>query len=106
MVLAVRALREAQNDDKPARLAALRQTESRELDVTELKSECVAAYELFTQGVDAVRAVKRSLASDAGDPLKAAELLANAERDVAGGKQKASRCAELEGKVVARYKLR
>lgn len=108
MVVAVRALREAENEDKPARLAALRLVESSRPDVVELKTECVSAYELYGKGLDAVRAVKKSLASDAGDDdaRRAGELLAGAERDVASGKQKASRCAEIEGRVVSRYKLR
>lgn len=107
-MVAVRALREAENDDKPGRLSALRATESKLPDVTELKTECVAAYELYTKGLDAVRAVKKALASDAGDDdaKRAGELLAAAERDVASGKQKASRCAEIEGRVVSKYKLR
>lgn len=108
VVSAVRALREADNADKPARLAALRQVPTVELEVTELKNECVAAYELYTQGLDAVRAVKKSLGEDAGqdDAKRAAELLVGAERDVAAGKQRATRCAEGEGRVVSKYKLR
>lgn len=108
VVSAVRALREAGNEDKPARLAALRAVECTLPDVRELKSECVSAYELYAKGLDAVRAVKKSLASDAGegDAKRAAELLADAERDVAAGKQRASRCAELEGRVVVKHKLR
>ena len=78
LVNAVRALREADNADKPARLAALRGTLVSEPDLTELKAECVSAYELYTQGLDAVRAVKKSLASDGGDDdaKRAGELLA------------------------------
>ncbi|MCC6664946.1 MAG: hypothetical protein IT375_14430 [Polyangiaceae bacterium] len=108
LVNAVRALREADNADKPARLAALRGTLVSEPDLTELKAECVSAYELYTQGLDAVRAVKKSLASDGGDDdaKRAGELLAGAERDVAAGKQRATRCAEGEGRVVAKYKLK
>lgn len=108
MVSAVRALREADNEDKPARLAALRAVPCELPDVCGLRTECVSAYELYTKGLDAVRAVKKSLASDAGDDdaRRAGELLAGAERDVAAGKQKASRCAELEGQLVAKYKLR
>jgi hypothetical protein len=107
-VVAVRALREADNADKPARLAALRALSSTRPDVGELLRECVGAYELYTRGLDAVRAVKKSLAADGGqsDAKRAGELLASAERDVAAGKQKATRCAELEGKVVAAYRLK
>lgn len=107
MVSAVRALRNAENEDKPARLGALRATACTLPDVTELKNECVSAYELYTKGLDAVRAVKRSLSADAGedDAKRAGELLIGAERDVASGKQRASRCAEIEGRVVGKYKL-
>lgn len=107
-MIAVRALREADNEDKPARLAALRSVDSTQPDLSELKTECVSAYELYTKGLDAVRAVKKSLASDGGedDAKRAGELLAGAERDVAAGKQKATRCAEIEGRVVGKYKLR
>jgi hypothetical protein len=107
VVSAVRALRNAENEDKPARLGALRAVDCALPDVAALKNECVSAYELYNKGLDAVRAVKKSLASDAGqdDAKRAAELLIGAEKDVASGKQRASRCAEAEGRVVTKYKL-
>jgi hypothetical protein len=108
VVIAVRALREADNADKPARLAALRVAAAAEPEVVELKNECVSAYELYTKGLDAVRAVKKSLGEDGGasDARRAAELLVGAERDVAAGKQRATRCAEFEGRVVSKFKIR
>ncbi|MBK7579985.1 MAG: hypothetical protein IPI67_07230 [Myxococcales bacterium] len=107
VVVAVRALREADNEDKLARLAALRAIESTGVDSSELKRTCVSAYELYTKGLDAVRAVKKSLSSDAGSKAaeRAGELLLEAERDVAAGKQQATRCSEIEGRVVAKFKL-
>jgi hypothetical protein len=107
VVVAARALRNAENEDKPARLGALRAVECTLPDVCELKNECVSAYELYNKGLDAVRAVKKSLGTDAGaaDAERAAELLLGAEKDVASGKQRASRCAEVEGRVVGKYKL-
>ncbi|MCC6903104.1 MAG: hypothetical protein IT377_29305 [Polyangiaceae bacterium] len=104
----MRTLREADNADKPARLAALRGTLVSEPDLGELKTECVSAYELYTKGLEAVRAVKKALASDGGqaEAQRAGELLASAESDVAAGKQRATRCAEIEGRVVAKYKLK
>ncbi|MFO0568497.1 MAG: hypothetical protein U0263_22740 [Polyangiaceae bacterium] len=107
VVLAVKALRDAENEQKGPRLTALRATECTLPDVCALKEECGAAYDLYVKGLDAVRAVKKSLASDAGasDALSAARLLETAERDVASGKEKAGRCAESEAKVRLRYKL-
>ena len=56
MVSAVRALRNAENEDKPARLGALGAVPCALPDVAELKNECVSAYELYNKGLDAVRA--------------------------------------------------
>lgn len=108
MVQAVRALRDADNDAKAPRLAALRSMPCSAPDVCELKNECVAAYELYLAGLDAVRAVKKSLDSDAGadEAKKAGELLESAQKDVEGGRKKAERCTLLEGRVVDQRKLR
>jgi hypothetical protein len=106
VVSAVRALRDANDDDKPARLAALRATACQDPKVTELKDECVAAYELYLAGRDATRAVKKSLDSDGGDVTGARLLLERAEKDVQAGRRRAEACNLLEGQVSVRFKLK
>jgi hypothetical protein len=107
VVVAVRALREADDADKPPRLAALRATECHAQNVCELKQECVGSYELYLSGLDAVRAVKKALASDAGDAatLTAGALLEKAEKDVQRGRERSTKCNEAEARVAAQFKL-
>lgn len=106
VVGAVRALRDAENDDKAPRLAALRQVQCKTPDVCELRDVCIEAYRLYAAGHEAVRAVKKSLGNDGGaDPMSSARLLERAEKDVRAGRERSVRCAELEGKVSGRYKL-
>ena len=102
---AVRELRNAENEAKAPRLTALKSIACTEQAVCELKSECVSAYELYLKGLDAVRAVKSSLASDAGDPANAASLLDAAEKDVRRGKELGEKCNRLEAEVSVRFKL-
>lgn len=107
VVLAVRALRDAEAPDKSPRLAALRQTACTLPDVCELRRECTEAYELYVAGLDGVRAVKKSLSGDASAPdgEQAVRLLDEAERKVKRGRERAERCASLEGQVAGRYKV-
>lgn len=106
MVTAVRALREASDADKPPRLAALEAAECRAPPVCDLKRECVASYQLYLRGLDAVRAVRKALSSDAGEQAeKAADLLGKAEKDVERGREHAKKCNEAEARVAAQYKL-
>jgi hypothetical protein len=108
VVVAVRGLRDADNVDKSPRLAALRQTECKLADVCELKRECVDAYTLYVSGLDALRAVKKSLTDDGGaaDAKGSMRLLDEAEKQVKQGRERAERCATLEGQVAGRYKVK
>jgi hypothetical protein len=106
VVTLVRALREASDADKPPRLSALEAAECKAQDVCDLKQECVASYRLYLRGLDGVRAVKKALASDAGeDATKAASLLDQAEKDVERGRERATHCNQAEARVATRYKL-
>lgn len=107
VVVAVRALRDADNADKSPRLAALRQTTCELADVCELKRECVDAYTLYVSGLDALRAVKKSLADDGGTAAArgSVRLLDEAEKQVKQGRERAERCATLEAQVAGRYKV-
>jgi hypothetical protein len=107
MVHAVRELREADNDEKTPRLAALRASECNEPEVCALRDQCVRAYELYVKGLDQVRAVKKSLASDAGGAaaLRARELLDEAEKNVRRGRELAEGCNRKEAEVSVRFKL-
>ena len=107
VVVAVRALRDADNLDKAPRLAALRQSQCQLKDICDLKRECVDAYTLYVSGLDSLRAVKKSLADDAGvaDPKASMRLLDDAEKQVKRGRERAERCATLEAQVSGRYKV-
>jgi len=107
VVVAVRALRDADNLAKAPRLAALKQSQCGLKDVCDLKRECVDAYTLYISGFDSLRAVKKSLADDAGatDPSRSLRLLDEAEKQVKRGRERAERCATLEAQVSARYKV-
>ncbi len=106
VVGAVRALREAADDDKPARLAALRAIPCQDPKVCELERECAGAYDLYLRGRDATRAVKKSLDSDGGEAERAGLLLEQAKKDVELGRSRGEACVRLEGEVSVRFKLR
>jgi hypothetical protein len=107
VVRTVRELREAPPEDKPPRLALLKTLECGGRDVCDYKRECVEAYELYVKGHEATRAARRVVVDDAGleDAKHAAELLETAEKDVKRGSERATKCAELEGKVTRNYQL-
>jgi hypothetical protein len=108
MVHATRALREAENPGKAAQLEALRGVACNVEDVCALKTECVAAYELYVKGLLSVQKVKAALAGDAGleQAKESATLLDSAEKDVEKGRERAEVCAKKEAEISVRYKLR
>jgi hypothetical protein len=75
-------------------------------DLCELKQECVAAYRVHLRAVAGTRAARREVEQDAGQNLKAAELLGESAKALEEAMEKTKRCAEKEGAVVREYRLR
>lgn len=99
MSRAVTGLRDADNAQKRELLAALRATPCETADVCAVRSACLAAYELHVDSLTHLADVaKRDAAADAAalDAVKA---------ELERARELASKCTDLQGEMVRRYKL-
>jgi hypothetical protein len=104
---AVAALREAPNDAKPPRIAALDREQCSVPELCELKRSCVEAYRVFASGMEGSRVAGRALDADAGAEAaqRIAELVRVSERDLGRARELTRRCSELEAEVARRHGL-
>jgi hypothetical protein len=103
---AIGALREADNDAKPPRIAALDREPCTSQELCELKRACVEAYRLHVRGLEAARAASRALDSDAETQAEQiARLIAASERDLVRARELVQRCSDLESAAARRFGL-
>ncbi len=104
-MFAVNALRTAEGEAKASRLGALRSLPCTVTVVCELRDHCADAYALHIRGVEAVRAVRYALDTDASTGPAAVHALDQAEKDVRAARAQTKRCADLQGELIRKYAL-
>jgi hypothetical protein len=92
-------LRRADNPDKGALLAALKQTECVGADACGLKDLCVRAYAVHQRALDAIESMKK-LAADAGPSAPLRARLQATEHDLREAKDLSQECAEEQVRAV------
>jgi len=104
---AIAALRDAPNEAKPPRIAALDSEKCTSEALCELKRVCVDAYRTHVRGLEAARIAARALDSDGESQAREriAELVAASERDLVRARELVRRCSDLESEVVRRFGL-
>ena len=104
---AIAALREAENEAKPPRIAALDRETCTSQELCELKRACVEAYRLHVRGLEASRIASRALDADAGRQAgeRVAELVTASERDLVRARELVQRCSDQESAVARRFGL-
>jgi hypothetical protein len=100
---AVEALRNADNAQKSAPLAALRAVACSIPDICAVQSFCVAAYEEHIRVLTLIVAINDNAASAPADTLK--EGLASAEAGLTGAKARTDECATKQGELARRYRV-
>lgn len=98
-------LRRADNPDKRALLAALKETECVGPDACGLKDLCVRAYEVHQRALDAIDALQRVAATDAGAAPDVRQRLAAAERDLTQARTLGEQCSEQQVRAVRKTML-
>lgn len=102
---AVEVLREADNAAKQPALNELRALPCSRPEVCGVQSACVAAYELHLRGLDGIAESKRRASEgDAGADLPA--LIGAAQDSLERAKTLAQKCADAQGELQRRYRLR
>ena len=104
---AIAALRDAPNEAKPPRIAALDREKCTSEALCEMKRVCVDGYRLHVRGLEASRVASRALEADGGSQAgqRIAELVAASERDLLRAREQVQRCADLESEVARRFGL-
>lgn len=98
-------LRRADNPDKRALLAALKETECVGPDACGLKDLCVRAYEVHQRALDEIDALQRVAATDAGAAPDVRQRLAAAERDLTQARTLGEQCSEQQVRAVRKTML-
>ena len=102
---AIDVVRNADNAGKGPALKELRAVPCTRPDVCGVQSTCVAAYELHLRGLEDIALSKQeALAADAGADL--AVLIQAAESSLERAKGLAQKCADAQGELGRRYRLR
>jgi hypothetical protein len=105
VVHAVRMVRRAGPDDKVAPLEVLAAVEATG-EALEFRDLCAEAYGLYVRGVGGIANARGALAGKADMYTeRAAESLAQAEKDLERSQALAKACADREGELVRRFKL-
>jgi hypothetical protein len=104
---AIAALRDAPNEAKPPRIAALDREKCTSEALCEMKRVCVDAYRLHVRGLEASRVASRALEADGASQAaqRIAELVAASERDLLRARDQVQRCADLESEAARRFGL-
>ncbi|HTQ07239.1 MAG TPA: hypothetical protein VMI54_25455 [Polyangiaceae bacterium] len=100
---AVEVLRNADNAQKSAPLAALRALSCTVPEICGVQSLCVAAYEEHVRVLALIDAARASAASAPPDALK--DALAAAEAGLARAKAQTDACASKQGELARKYKV-
>lgn len=100
---AVEALRNADNSQKNAPLAALRAVPCSVPDICAAQSFCVAAYEEHVRALTLIDAAKTAAASAAAETLR--DALAAAEAGLARAKAQTDECATKQGALARKYRV-
>jgi hypothetical protein len=101
---ALDVLREADNAQKASALAELRAVGCTQPETCGVQSACVAAYEAHVRGLEGIAQSKRLAHEDAGPEVPA--LLESARESLERAKGLAQKCADAQGELVRRYRLR
>ena len=107
-VRAVEQLRNAPNDAKRPRLAALEKLECKAQDVCDLQRICTKAYRRHQSALDSARALRHAIGQDGGTAKQAAQaskLLSKAKRELERARFMTRQCARQQGRVVQAYDL-
>lgn len=99
---AVRALRDAPNDQKRPELERLVKTECTAPDLCNLRETCVEGYRQHLRALDRARSVSGILDTDT---QAAARALASAERELGAAHDRVSECARVEAAIRRKYRL-
>jgi hypothetical protein len=104
---AIAALREAENEAKPPRIAALDREKCTSEKLCEMKRVCIDAYRLHVRAIDGSRVAGRALEADGGSEAgqRIAELVAASERDLLRARELVQRCNDLEAEVTRQFGL-
>lgn len=100
---AVEVLRNADNAQKSAPLAALRAVPCSLPDICAVQSFCVAAYEEHVRVLTLITAINDNAAVAPADALK--DALATAEAGLIRAKTQTDACATKQGELARRYKV-
>jgi len=102
---AIDVLRNADNAAKQPALSELRALPCARTETCAVQSTCVAAYELHLRGLEGIAQSKQqALAADAGAELPA--LIGAARDSLERAKVLAQKCADAQGEMQRRYRLR
>lgn len=93
-------LRRADNHEKHALLELLERTDCVGPDACGLKDLCVRAYQVHQRALDAIEAMKKVAATDAGPSLALRDRLHATEQDLTEAKDLSTRCAEEQVRTV------
>jgi hypothetical protein len=107
-VRAVEQLRNAPNEAKRPRLAALEKLECTAKDVCDLQRICTKAYRRHQSALDSARALRHAMGQDGGvrkQGRKAGKLLSKAKRELERARFMTRQCARQQGRVVRAYDL-
>lgn len=98
-------LRRADNRDKRELLAGLKKAECVGADPCGLKDLCVRAYEVHQRALDAIEAMKKLAAGDAGPSPAMRERLRQTEQDLGEAQTLGRECAEEQVRTVRKTLL-
>jgi hypothetical protein len=107
-VRTVEQLRNAPNDAKRPRLAALEKLTCTAQDVCDLQRICTKAYRRHQSALDSARALRHAIGQDGGTSKQAAQaskLLSKAKRELERARFMTRQCARQQGRVVRAYDL-
>ncbi|MBX3182905.1 MAG: hypothetical protein KIT72_18070 [Polyangiaceae bacterium] len=97
---AIDQLREAKNEDKAPRLAALRATPCSQPDTCGVRDRCALAYATHQEGLGALSEARRT-----ADPSVQATSITRAEQLLATAKAQMTQCVDSQGELIRAHKL-
>jgi hypothetical protein len=103
---AIEALRGADNQGKAPALAELRALPCSGEATCSVQSTCVAAYELHLRGLEGVAEGKRRASAGESGAADLPTLVASAQAALERAKDLSQKCADAQGELTRRYRLR
>lgn len=104
LVVAVRALRDAPNAEKGAKLRELEQISCSSTKLCRLRASCIGGYRSHWTAVQDTWAAHREMAAPGGEE-QVKRLLSEAERALRASRSQVTDCARLEAEVSHRFHL-